>query len=706
MDNGSATQSSNWARFFLTTAWLLPCLGILLNSFPLGAQSFMPAGTGYLDSGRTLLSVLCFLGFLFSSPSPDRPRSKAGILAIAFLIWSLLSSLLHEAWLDSLLFWQLWPAAAMFFAAARRFGPEAVSLGARTTLVHLPLAVIAGTALLPILHEPVFLRIGGVFDLAGVLANWLLLLLPICLYDALEQKNLHAVAAATASVLGLVAVGYSFSRASWFLVCLELGLILLLIGRFEGRRLAVAAGWILLSLGTLVGLKKHFSTSTWALSIVLALALPTLVETVKSRVHKRHLVRLLAVLAAAAVLGWGLSTTESMQSAQEVTGQRLEKLKSYDNSSRARVQLWKAAADMSLDHPILGVGPGEFSVYYPRFQKLFYYYSDSAHSAALEMSSETGLVGLALFCGSLLLLFWEGLRRPISPLQRSALLALFCGLGYAQIDLAYQFGYLWLTIAMVCLFALSPVEQTTGESTINIPQGILALIAVGITMYLVPPLREVEMARRLSDEHQALSSYQRGAERLPWWRHALLSSYQLQLQLELTPNPEQTQSLLALGDETPAAHAMVGEWHLEGKRFQEAVREYRRAVELDPFNHPNYYAKLRQLGIQLGDRELVQISSRAILENYPLDKVSLAPPGHREHLQAELQPALLDLADAMNPYRQPKRTEPIYRFLYEYNPTPRAAYGLGISLQTMGRREEAIPYLEEAHRKNPIFPAP
>ena len=702
----SATQSSNWARFFLATAWLLPCLGIFLNSFPSSTGSLVPPGTGYFDSGRSLLSLLCFLGFLFSSPKLRRPHTTAGFLGVAFLGWGLLSSFANDAWFDSLLFWQMWPAAAMFYIAARRLGGEALGIETRTAMLHLPLAVIAGTALLPIFYEPEFLRIGGIFELAGVLANWLLLLLPICLYDAMEQRNWHAVAAATASTLALVAIGYSFSRASWVLVCLELGLILLLLGRFSLGRFAAAGAWVFLGSAGLIALKQQFSTVGWALAFIFVIALPTVVETVNSRIERRHLWRLLGLLAVAAVLGWGLSNTASMQSVQEMAGQRLDKLRSYDNSSQARIQLWRAAIDMSLAHPVLGVGPGDFSVHYPQYQKVFYYYSDSAHSASLELAGEVGLVGLALFSGCLLFLLRDGLKTPTGPLQRTAYLALFCGLGYAQIDLAYQFGYLWLTIAAVYLLALPPPENAEPIAPVTISQGIIGVVAVAVRVFLVPTLWEVETARRLADDSQALLSYQRGREKLPWWRHAALSNYQYLLQQDRTPSPEETQQLLDLGSDTSAAHAMVGEWHLEAGRYQEAVREYQTAVSLDPFNHPNYYAKLRQLGTQLSDPKLVESASKAVLENYPLDKIPLAHQGHRIHLQAELQPILLDLADTINPYYEPEKAEPLYRFVYDFNPSPRAAFGLGISLQRMGRSEEAYPYLLEAHEKNPKFPKP
>ena len=84
----------------------------------------------------------------------------------------------------------------------------------------------------------------------------------------------------------------------------------------------------------------------------------------------------------------------------------------------------------------------------------------------------------------------------------------------------------------------------------------------------------------------------------------------------------------------------------------------------------------------------------------------LAPPGHRESLQQRLQNSLFEVADGFNPFYNPLKTEPIYRALYDFNPSARAAFGLGVSLQKLGRNEEAWPYLEEAHRKHPMFPPP
>jgi putative inorganic carbon (HCO3(-)) transporter len=66
-----------------------------------------------------------------------------------------------------------------------------------------------------------------------------------------------------------------------------------------------------------------------------------------------------------------------------------------------RLELWQSASRMTLEHPVLGLGPGSFGLVHRD-------YADSlpvdvtnrldvAHNTYLEISSETGLVGLAAF---------------------------------------------------------------------------------------------------------------------------------------------------------------------------------------------------------------------------------------------------------------------------------------------------------------------
>lgn len=704
MKNDSLVQSSVWARAFLVTAWLLPCLGMLTDSSSTGS-ALIPPGVGYLDSSRTLMLFLCFLGFLFSGARLF-PQSTSGRLAMAFLLWGAISSLLNEAPFDALLFWQVWPTAVFFYLGAGPYRKELLDPKVRAVLIHAPITLISAVSLVPLIFEPDFQQIGGVFSLAGVLCNWLVLLLPLSVYDMLEGRGWHGWVAASAACLGPVVMAFTFSRASWLLGSIQLCLLLFLLDSFRPRRFAFAGLWLVSGVASLALLREFFSTGIWVLSFLCILLVPLTVEVFTARLKSSHALRLAGTLCVSLLIGYGLSGTKSMENAGQTTQTRLTNLKQFDNSSRARVELWRAAVSMAKAHPVFGVGPGDFSTYYPRHQRLFYYYSDSAHSAGLELAAEVGFVGLALFTLSFTLL----LRRPgdspaTSSLERVALLGLICGLGYAQIDLAYQFGYLWLTLALLLLFIVPIPDSAPSPARATPVRMAFAAVAFITACYLLPPIRTLELSRFEKDSSLSVRTTQEVATKLPFWRHALARNYQLRLQAgeQALPSPAQTDQLLKWGSNLDAVHAMVGEWHLKNERPEEALSRYRKALELDPHDHPSYYAQIRKLAILLKDNDLVLWAEKTILTKYTPNKLALAHIGHRTGLQAQLHPVLFDIADKLNPFYNPTRTAPIYRYLYDFKPTPRAAYGLAISLYRMGRTEQARPLFEEAERRNPVF---
>lgn len=80
-----------------------------------------------------------------------------------------------------------------------------------------------------------------------------------------------------------------------------------------------------------------------------------------------------------------------------------------DSSNNFRLNVWIAVIEMIRDRPILGIGPGNdaFNKVYPRYQQAGYT-ALSAYSIPLEISVETGLVGLACFLWILLVTFNQG----------------------------------------------------------------------------------------------------------------------------------------------------------------------------------------------------------------------------------------------------------------------------------------------------------
>lgn len=112
--------------------------------------------------------------------------------------------------------------------------------------------------------------------------------------------------------------------------------------------------------------------------------------------------------------------------APSITGDRL----TDPRTAFGRLATWQAAAEITLDNPVFGVGLGN----YPEYFDATHYYADepveevletraanSPHSNALWISSELGLTGLALYITAniyLLLMGWRAFKTAAQQRQR------------------------------------------------------------------------------------------------------------------------------------------------------------------------------------------------------------------------------------------------------------------------------------------------
>jgi O-antigen ligase len=133
-----------------------------------------------------------------------------------------------------------------------------------------------------------------------------------------------------------------------------------------------------------------------------------------------------------------------------------------DGAIRGRTTAMLAALNVFADHPVLGVGPGQYSpVYSLEYQNLpgvsFRDLTTSrrAHSLYLEMAAELGIVGLTVFLAMVGLLLRDLLRsrrtagsREMSDLSTALALGLAAYLGTALfLHLSFE-RYFWLLLAL------------------------------------------------------------------------------------------------------------------------------------------------------------------------------------------------------------------------------------------------------------------
>lgn len=136
-----------------------------------------------------------------------------------------------------------------------------------------------------------------------------------------------------------------------------------------------------------------------------------------------------------------------------------------DGAMRGRATEMLSALHVFLDHPLLGVGPGQYNKFYaPAYQRIpgisFRNLGDStrrAHILYFEMAAETGIVGLGVFLLINLLLLralwrlrrrWGQTRPEIADLATAFYLSIVAYLTTAIfLHLSYQ-RYYWFLLAM------------------------------------------------------------------------------------------------------------------------------------------------------------------------------------------------------------------------------------------------------------------
>jgi tetratricopeptide (TPR) repeat protein len=113
-------------------------------------------------------------------------------------------------------------------------------------------------------------------------------------------------------------------------------------------------------------------------------------------------------------------------------------------SMQGRLRFWEAALQMLADHPLTGVGLGNFGSYYPQYQRDWMYFSVDPHSWPLQLAAELGIGGVLLTIALLagLAVWTRRLWRGAGGSLQAVLLtvAVLGSAAHAAIDFDYTFG--------------------------------------------------------------------------------------------------------------------------------------------------------------------------------------------------------------------------------------------------------------------------
>ena len=174
-------------------------------------------------------------------------------------------------------------------------------------------------------------------------------------------------------------------------------------------------------------------------------------------------------------------------------GQVIDGLRGHhveDTAIRGRISEFRSALMMIGDHPLLGVGSGNYEIEYPQYQRVIAldprHEERAAHSLYLEVAAENGTIGLAVF-GALLAYALTGMMRTRAALLRAgddelaqltmALAIAFMGFltGSIFLHLAYP-RFFWLFVGLALAVrgltagALAPQPQPLARELITGPR--------------------------------------------------------------------------------------------------------------------------------------------------------------------------------------------------------------------------------------------
>jgi O-antigen ligase len=294
------------------------------------------------------------------------------------------------------------------------------------------------------------------------------------------------------------------------------------------------------------------------------------------------------------------------QSLHEPVFVRVKQTSTQEINTRARLLFWGAAVEMWRMHPLTGVGAGGYSSAYPQARAAFsarrpdsrlvdineQYLNAGAHNEYLQILSELGVVGLALFmvfCAALVWAAWRALRSASSPLVPAAVasLATFAISSGASAVSFRWFGsglMFFFAAAIVARFAHAPRrrEADSREGAAHLPEStVQALESTASAQAFVPSIPSTINAR---------PAYTRPVYALGLVAALVVlaamcvqaTNVVLLASAQVSPEPARAEPLyrtaLRFNPLDPATHFNFGLWLYSQKREREALPHLRYAV--------------------------------------------------------------------------------------------------------------------------------
>ncbi len=143
-------------------------------------------------------------------------------------------------------------------------------------------------------------------------------------------------------------------------------------------------------------------------------------------------------------------------------------LKNPQNSITQRLYYWQSSLKIINEHPLVGVGAGNFKIVYPRFKNASANETIYAHNSYLQIWAESGLPALAFFIVFVFIVFRVALKKRISPVDSGMIAGCLGVLLYNFLDYSFfitQATHIWWIFLACVLSSGDQDKNITAESS-------------------------------------------------------------------------------------------------------------------------------------------------------------------------------------------------------------------------------------------------
>lgn len=383
--------------------------------------------------------------------------------------------------------------------------------------------------------------------------------------------------------------------------------------------------WVLASLLMAISFVVTYSRAAWLIALVLV----GLIWWRSDRSRQAAVVLAGVTLAAVAL---GLAATSARTNLEKPVVGVADRLSESAQSQSVsdRFDYWREGSAMFAEKPLLGWGVGTYKEVHPAFQRSAVTATNNPHSLPVQVLVELGAVGfvaLLAMIASFIGYIWRERNEKRSPTIWAARVALIVVALHSFVDLATNYPTLILITLVLAALAV-PIPKEHGEFRLKDRRAMTGFSLAALVMLFATWFTYQLYLSRIDQAYiDALIPFemQEAADRYDALVQAPVVPPDTLSQAALfwvdmydaqdTPQPKYAERAARLATEATRREPRdARHWYALGNaserlgKTSEALAAYRRAVELDPYNNPQYQVSYAKLLAQEGfTREALEV---------------------------------------------------------------------------------------------------